>query len=122
MPSPLPAILLAALSAIAALNVSAQTARAAAKATASAAAVPASGAVAAPRPVIPSGSYRSSFEGYQPFTDENVRPWKESNDTVRTVGGWRAYAKEASDATGTNAEPPKPAAAASGPRAGQSKP
>lgn len=39
--------------------------------------------------------FRSAFDGYQSFTDEKVRPWKESNDTVGRIGGWRAYAREA---------------------------
>ena len=32
---------------------------------------------------------------YQQFQDEKLAPWKESNDTVGRVGGWRAYAREA---------------------------
>lgn len=40
-------------------------------------------------------AYRSTFEGYQPFSDEKVGSWRESNDTVGRIGGWRAYAKEA---------------------------
>jgi hypothetical protein len=45
---------------------------------------------AAPQPV-----YRSAFEGYRPFADEPVRPWRETNDTVGRIGGWKAYAREA---------------------------
>ncbi len=41
--------------------------------------------------------YRSAFEGYQPFADQKVAPWQESNDTVGRIGGWRAYAKEAQE-------------------------
>jgi hypothetical protein len=39
--------------------------------------------------------YRSALEGYRPFTDEKPIPWKQANDTVGRIGGWRAYAKEA---------------------------
>ena len=39
--------------------------------------------------------YRSALENYQPFADEKVLPWKQSNETVDRIGGWRAYAKEA---------------------------
>ena len=118
MSSPLPAIWLASITAIATLNVSAQTPAAAPKAPASAAS--AAGTSTEARPQTPPGSYRSAFEGYQPFTEESVRPWRESNDTVGTVGGWRAYAKEAAGSTDKDAQAPKPAA--SGPRTGQSKP
>ncbi len=41
--------------------------------------------------------YASAFEGYLPFADEKLRPWKESNTTVEKIGGWRAYAKEVAE-------------------------
>lgn len=44
-------------------------------------------------------AYRSVFEGYQPYTDEKIVPWKESNDNVGRIGGWREYAKEATQVT-----------------------
>ena len=40
-------------------------------------------------------AYRSALDGYQPYTDDKVVPWKEANDTVGKIGGWRSYAKEA---------------------------
>lgn len=43
-------------------------------------------------------SYRSALEGFQGFADEKAVPWKQANDTVHQRGGWKAYAKEASDA------------------------
>jgi hypothetical protein len=45
--------------------------------------------------------YRSVFDGYQPFTDQKVLPWKETNATVEKIGGWRAYAKEAAEPAAT---------------------
>jgi hypothetical protein len=39
--------------------------------------------------------FQSAMQDYKPFTDEKIVPWKQSNDTVREVGGWRAYAREA---------------------------
>jgi hypothetical protein len=39
--------------------------------------------------------YQSALQNYKPFADEKIVPWKQSNDTVREVGGWRAYAREA---------------------------
>ncbi|RZI66043.1 MAG: hypothetical protein EOP13_31115 [Pseudomonas sp.] len=43
-------------------------------------------------------SYRSALEGFQSFADEKAVPWKLANDTVHQRGGWKAYAKEASEA------------------------
>ena len=40
--------------------------------------------------------YRSALEGYQRYTDEKPVNWKEANDTTARIGGWREYAKEAS--------------------------
>lgn len=40
-------------------------------------------------------AFRSALEGYQPYTDEKIVPWKEANDNVGRIGGWREYAKEA---------------------------
>ena len=39
--------------------------------------------------------YRSVFIQYQAFNPQPVTPWRETNDVVETIGGWRAYAKEA---------------------------
>jgi len=63
--------------------------------------------------------YRSAFENYQPFAEEKVLPWKEANDTVGAIGGWRAYAKEASEEAGTPQASP---AGSVDPAAGRVKP
>jgi hypothetical protein len=75
--------LIAAMSWMAALTVSAQSS---------------AQAPAAPPQARQAEGYRSAFEGYQPFTEEKILPWKQANDTVGQIGGWRAYAKEAHDA------------------------
>lgn len=84
-------------------------------ATAGAAATPPDAHDPAPLP------WRSALDGYRPFADQAVAPWRESNDTVGRIGGWRAYAREASgmppgpDAAASAAGPaaaPSPAAAA----------
>jgi hypothetical protein len=54
----------------------------------------------------PAAGYQSTLEGYQPFTDEKILPWKQANDTVGKIGGWRAYAREAHDATAKGDEAP----------------
>ena len=40
--------------------------------------------------------FRSAFEGYKPYTDEKTIDWKRANDNVGEIGGWREYAREAS--------------------------
>ena len=59
---------------------------------------------AAQTPATPAPpAFKSAFEGYQPYTDDKTVSWKDANETTARVGGWRAYAKEAS-----RAEPVKP--------------
>lgn len=38
--------------------------------------------------------YKSSFTNYHPFVDQPTVSWREANDSVAKIGGWRAYAKE----------------------------
>lgn len=63
---------------------------------------------------VPALSHRSAFEGYRPNAEVAVGTWKEANDTVHRIGGWRAYAKEASQ---TDAPLAPAATPASGPAA-----
>lgn len=54
--------------------------------------------------------FRSAMDGYQPFSDEKLVPWRDANDNVGRIGGWRVYAREAQEgATGSKAAPPAPA-------------
>ncbi|WBY01344.1 hypothetical protein PE066_18050 [Ramlibacter tataouinensis] len=67
------------------------------------------GAQPDPAPAPPP-AYHSAFEGYQPFGDQPVASWKAANDTVGRIGGWKAYAREASGETQPAAAPaPGPA-------------
>ena len=57
---------------------------------------------AAPRPdpldpqaSVPALSYRSALAGYRPLADSAPPSWREVNDTVRRIGGWRSYLREA---------------------------
>ncbi len=38
--------------------------------------------------------YTSVISGYQAYADAPVQSWREANDRVGRIGGWRAYAKE----------------------------
>jgi hypothetical protein len=42
--------------------------------------------------------YQSPFRDYRPLGEDQNTAWKDANDTVRNVGGWRAYAREAAEA------------------------
>lgn len=47
------------------------------------------------RPDPPSKlQYVSPLRGYKPYADQPVESWREANDRVGRLGGWRAYAKE----------------------------
>ena len=108
MSQPMLARWLAVLLAPAALTVSAQVHTMAAGA-------PAAPTSAAPPPMPAAAAmvsnqaapyqFRSALEGYQPCGDNKRVPWKEANDTVGKIGGWRAYAEEAAEAKA----PPTPA-------------
>jgi len=64
---------------------------------------------------VPQTIYRSSLADYRLLSDEEVGSWKEANDQVGRIGGWRAYAKEAqepepaADSMQPDAEKPVPA-------------
>ncbi|OZB30358.1 MAG: hypothetical protein B7X60_16740 [Polynucleobacter sp. 39-45-136] len=42
--------------------------------------------------------YTSVFKNYQPYSEEEIIPWKQANATVQKIGGWKVYAKEAAQA------------------------
>lgn len=42
---------------------------------------------------VPALSARSSLRDYRPYMDAEVGPWRQLNDTVRQVGGWKTYAR-----------------------------
>lgn len=44
---------------------------------------------------VPLTRHQSVFEAYQPANPVEVQDWRQANDTVRSIGGWRAYAREA---------------------------
>jgi hypothetical protein len=56
---------------------------------------------------VPSVIYDSSFARYRAFAEQEVAPWKDSNDTAGRIGGWRVYAREAREPeAGGKARPP----------------
>jgi hypothetical protein len=41
-------------------------------------------------------SFKSVMTDYRPYSEQTVGSWADANRTVAQIGGWRAYAKEAS--------------------------
>ena len=73
----------------------------------------------APQSSLPTKlQYSSAIGPYQAYADQQVQSWREANDRVGQIGGWRAYAKEiksgepasAKDAAPGNHPPAKPGA------------
>ncbi|MEO8385560.1 MAG: hypothetical protein ABI583_09980, partial [Betaproteobacteria bacterium] len=42
---------------------------------------------------VPALKFQSPFKDYRPLGDTKLTPWKDANDEVARIGGWRAYAK-----------------------------
>jgi hypothetical protein len=71
----------------------------------------AAGAAGAQTPATPSREgavapppYRSAYDGYRPYVDEPLAPWREVNDTVGRVGGHVGVLR-----AGESSAPPPPA-------------
>lgn len=60
-----------------------------------------------PKASVPSLTYQSSFTQYRRLDDGKPVSWREANDTVARIGGWRVYAREAQQPDPTPA--PRPA-------------
>lgn len=41
---------------------------------------------------VPPLTYQSAFEVYRPLAEEKIKPWRESNEIARQLGGWSAFA------------------------------
>ena len=59
-----------------------------------------------PQARVPAAVYPSALAGYRRLGDDKPVPWKQANETVNRVGGWRACAREA--------QSPQPAASTPG--------
>ena len=44
---------------------------------------------------VPAALHRSAFAGYRRHAEAAPTAWKDANDTVTRIGGWRTYAREA---------------------------
>jgi hypothetical protein len=52
--------------------------------------------------------YKSAIGSYQAYADQEVLSWREANDRVGRIGGWRAYAKEISTGQPPSEAPTSP--------------
>ncbi len=43
---------------------------------------------------VPAATHRSAIAAHRGATEQPVSSWREANETVTRIGGWRAYAKE----------------------------
>ncbi|MCR5864609.1 hypothetical protein [Aquincola sp. J276] len=66
-----------------------------------------------PRAQVPSVRYESSFAQFRRIGDDKPVAWREANDAVARIGGWRVYAREAQQPDPATAE--KPAAPSQAP-------
>jgi hypothetical protein len=48
-----------------------------------------------PKTNVPALRYESSLESYRRLSDQKPVSWREANDTVARMGGWRVYLREA---------------------------
>ena len=64
-----------------------------------------------PQARVPALVYTSSFAAYRRLGEDKPLSWREANDTVTRIGGWRVYTREAQQAEPVVA----PASAASQP-------
>lgn len=65
-----------------------------------------------PRAAVPPIEYRSAFSRYRPNVEAEVGSWREKNDDVRRIGGWRVYGREATVDSNATEVPPGEAKAA----------
>ena len=62
------------------------------------------------------------FRDYQSAHEVSLGSWREANDTVGRIGGWRAYAREANADAERSGEPAAPAQRGTGQPAAPSAP
>jgi hypothetical protein len=62
-----------------------------------------------PNATVPALRYESAMTQYRRLSDEKPVPWREANDAVTRIGGWRAYAREAQQPDPAPAAKPKEA-------------
>ena len=62
-----------------------------------------------PQARVPAASYISPLSTYRRLGEDKPVPWKQANETVNRIGGWRTYTREAQQPDA--AAPARPASA-----------
>jgi hypothetical protein len=71
-----------------------------------------------PGAAVPAATHASALARYRGAADVKVGSWREANDMVARIGGWRVYARESAQPEAATA----PAPAASQPPSGSVRP
>jgi hypothetical protein len=75
-----------------------------------------------PQARVPALTHASALAGYRRLGDDKPVPWKEANDTVTRIGGWRTYTRQAQQPDAPASAPtPAPAPAPAPAPGGQHK-
>jgi len=59
-----------------------------------------------PKAEVPALRHESTMTQYRRLSDEKILSWRDANDAVARIGGWRVYAREAQQADLPAAKPP----------------
>ena len=75
---------------------------------------------------VPAATYASPLAGYRRLGDDKRVSWKDANETVNRIGGWRVYTREAQQPDAAGSAPtagavPAPAAGAAPAHGGHKK-
>ncbi len=71
---------------------------------------------------VPAVTYRSGLAAHRRLGEAEPVPWREANDRVGRIGGWRAYAREANAPEPAGQTTPAPKSAAEAASMPMSKP
>jgi hypothetical protein len=66
--------------------------------------------------------FDSVLSQYKPMTDQKLGSWRDANDTVTRIGGWRAYLKQSQTPDATRPVPAAPSVPAPSPAPSQLAP
>lgn len=69
-----------------------------------------------PQAAVPPARHVPALSGYRPLSEAPVGSWKDANERVNRIGGWRAYARESAQPASAPASAPASSPAAAGHR------
>ena len=67
-----------------------------------------------PKAAAPPARYESAFARYRPNAEAEVGVWRDANDHVGRIGGWRVYGREAIAEPKTDSQSPPASRSESG--------